>query len=201
MTFRQHMREATARALAEFPQELLPQIYVVTFRIDSVGQDPRFPYLAIGYNTELEVARMPAESSPSEAWDVRWNYAYFPPSGLEGIRIVGHHREHDPAGAELHRREAETKGLWYEDGLPETEQDERGEQLDAQFRELCVELARQLHSDGRIVGTLGRPLPVVLYDMFNPDEMFAMTRAANPAELITEFLSEDPEGPSRPVLQ
>ncbi|MGW5867264.1 hypothetical protein ACWFRJ_34490 [Streptomyces sp. NPDC055239] len=86
--------------------------------------------------------------------------------------------------------------LWYEDegDLSEEEQDERGEQLAEQFHELCVDLARQLHTDGRLVSAFGRPLPVILYDMFDPDEMFALTRAANPPELVTEFLSEDPEG-------
>ncbi|MEU9116775.1 hypothetical protein AB0D04_34755 [Streptomyces sp. NPDC048483] len=195
MTFRQHMREATARALAEFPEELTSEIYAVTFRIDSVDQDPRFPYLAIGYNTDSEVARLLAEPGPPEPWEARWNYAYFPPSGLEGVRIAGHDREHDVAGAELHRREAMAHGLWYEDedGLPEEAQDERGERLDEQFHELCVDLARQLHADGRIAAALGRPLPVVLYDMFQPDEMFTLTRAANPAELVAEFLTEDPD--------
>ena len=195
MTFRQHMERVAVRTLAEFSEESGAEIYTVTFRIDSVDQDPRFPYLAIGYNTETEVARLLAEPSSLEAWEARWSYAYFPPSGLEGCRIVGHDLEHDPAGAELHRREAVAQGLWYddEDGLSAQEQDERGERLDEQFHELCVDLARQLHADGRIVETLGRPLPVVLYDMFNPDEMFAMTRAANPAELVAEFLAADPE--------
>ncbi|MGP3933381.1 hypothetical protein [Nonomuraea sp. KM88] len=197
MTFRQHLERVAVRALAEFPREAGSGIYVVTFRIDSVDQDPRFPYVAIGYNTEAEVARLLAEPSPPEAWEARWSYAYFPPSGLEGRRVVGHDPERDPAGAELHRREAVAQGLWYddEDELSEHERDERGERLDQQFHGLCVDLARRLHADGRIVGTFGRALPVVLYDMFNPDEMFALTRAANPAELVAEFLAEDQEGP------
>ncbi|GAB7035733.1 hypothetical protein JCM4914_71940 [Streptomyces platensis subsp. malvinus] len=190
------MAEMTVRALAEFDEEPASGIYAVTFRIDSVDQDPRLPYLAIGYNTDAEVARLLAATSPPEPWDARWNYACFPPSGLEGIRIAGHHREHDPGGAELHRREATARGLWYEDGdeLPDAERDTRDERLDAEFRELCVDLARQLHSGGRIAARLGRPVPVILYDMFQPDEMFALTRAANPADLVAEFLTEDPEG-------
>lgn len=196
MTFRQHMEQLAVRSLAEFPEESAPEIYAITFRIDSVDQDPRFPYLAIGYNTETEVARLLASPSPPGAWEARWSYAYFPPSGLEGVRIAGHDSEHDPAGAELHRQEAVAQDLWYEDedGLGEQALDERGERFDEQFHELCVDLARRLHTDGRIVEALGRPLPVVLYDMFNPDEMFALTRAANPAELVAEFLTEDPGG-------
>lgn len=196
MTFREHMAQMTVRSLAEFREEPADGIYAVTFRIDSVDQDPRFPYLAIGYNTDAEVARLLAAPSPPDAWDARWNYAYFPPSGLEGIRIAGHHREHDPVGAELHQREAMAQGLWYEDGdeLPDAERDARDERLDAEFHGLCVDLARQLHTGGRIAARLGRPVPVILYDMFQPDEMFALTRAANPADLVAEFLTQDPEG-------
>ncbi|MGW6060511.1 hypothetical protein [Streptomyces sp. NPDC055189] len=204
-TFRLHMGQAVLRALAEFPVELASEIYAVTFRIDSVDQDPRFPYLAIGYNTETEVARALAQGGGTEPWESRWHYAYFPDSGLGGIRVIGHDPGHDPVGAELHRQETMTQGLWYEaededgegdaaSGLSEQEQDERGEQLADQFSELCVDLARQLHTDGHLVSIFGRPLPVILYDMFDPDAMFALTRAANPPELVTEFLSEDPDG-------
>ena len=199
MTFRRHMGQAVLRTLAEFPEELTSDIYAVTFRIDSVDQDPRFPYLAIGYNTETEVVRLLAEENGAEPWEARWNYAYFPPSGLEGVRVVGHDPEHDPVGADLHRQEAVAQDLWYEDengtenGLSAVEQDERGDQLAEQFHELCVDLARQLHAEDRLVSALGRPVPVLLYDMFDPDEMFALTRAANPPELVTEFLEgQDP---------
>ncbi|MDG4864254.1 hypothetical protein P8605_39545 [Streptomyces sp. T-3] len=191
-TFRQHMEQLALRTLREFPQEAIPDVYAVTFRLDSVDQDPRLPYLAIGYTTESEVTRLMAQPRPPEPWEARWRYAYFPESGLEGIRVAGHDPEHDPAGAELHRQEAVAQGLWYEDDDtdPDDEED-RDERLTEEFRELCVDLARQLQSDGRIAATLGRPLPVILYDMFDPDAMFALTRAANPAELVGEFLSEE----------
>jgi hypothetical protein len=194
MTFRQHIEQVAVRALAEFPA--VAEIYTVTFRIDSVDQDPRLPYLAIGYNTETEVARLLAAPNSPDAWEARWNYAYFPPSGLEGVRIAGHDPEHDPIGAELHRREAVAQGLWYEDAdeLSEQERDSRGERLDDRFHVLCVDVARQLHTDGHVAGALGRPLPVILYDMFDPDAMFALTKAANPIELVAEFLAEASEG-------
>ncbi|MFC5745236.1 hypothetical protein [Actinomadura rugatobispora] len=190
-TFRRHMEQETLRALEEFPGDAGPGIYCVTFRIDSVDQDARFPYLAVGYNTEAEVAAVLAAPNPPGPWEARWSYAYFPPSGLEGVRIAGHDPEHDPAGAELHRREAADQGLWYEDGddLSEDERDGRDERLDRRFHELCVDLAARLHSDGRIVKALGRPVPVILYDMFAPDEMFELTEAANPAELVADFMT------------
>ncbi|WP_174567422.1 hypothetical protein [Actinomadura kijaniata] len=191
MTFRQHMTQAVGRALAEFPAGAVPDIYTVTFRIDCVDQDARFPYLAIGYNTESDVARVLEEAGPLDAWEARWSYAYFAPSGLEGVRVAGHDPEHDPVGSGLHREESLAQGLWYEDGdeLSEQDRDERDERLEERFHELCVDLARDLHAGGRIVETLGRPLPVILYDMFDPDEMFTLTKAANPAALVADFLS------------
>lgn len=195
MTFRLHLEQMALRTVAEFPAEPASDIYAVTFRVDSVDQDPRFPYVAIGYNTETEVARLLAEENAPEPWEARWSYAYFPPSGLEGIRTVGHDPERDPVGADLHRREASAQGLWYEeeDGLSEEEQDARDERLAEQFDEFCVDVARHLHEDGRLVATLGRPVPVVLYNMFDPDQMFTLTRAANPPDLVAEFLRESPE--------
>ncbi|GAA2449682.1 hypothetical protein GCM10010191_79270 [Actinomadura vinacea] len=192
MTFREHMERAAAQTLAAFPDEHVPQIHCVTFRIDGVDQDPRHPYLAIGYSTEADVAALLASPHPPEAWEARWSYAYFPPTGLEGVRSVGS----DPVGAGLHRREAVRQGLWYEDddGLSEDERDERGERLDERFHRLCVDVAKGLHAGGHIREALGRPVPVILYDMFNPDEMFALSRAANPPELVADFLAEDPEG-------
>ncbi|MER5280317.1 hypothetical protein ABT025_31905 [Streptomyces sp. NPDC002809] len=38
--------------------------------------------------------------------------------------------------------------------------------------------------------TPGQPLPVILYDMFDPDTMFRLTADANPAELVAEFMTE-----------
>ncbi|MFG3259096.1 hypothetical protein [Streptomyces sp. NPDC048172] len=190
--FAQHMHDEAVRTLALFPPDEIPGIYAVTFHVDSVDQDPRFPYLAMGYNTEDAVARELA-ASQEDPWLVRWNYAYFPSSGLEGIRALGHDPERDPDGAALHLRETREKGLWYEEGDPE--EDEFGERLDEEFRELCVQVARRLHEGGHLVAALGRPLPIVLYNMFDTEAMFALTRAANPPELVEEFLAGDLEGP------
>lgn len=185
------MRERIVQEVREIPDALKPGIYALTFRIDSVDQDPRLPYLAFGYVTEDHVDRQPTRADPPGEWEARWSYAYFPPSALEGVRVLGHDRVHDPRGSELHHREAVAEGLWWEDGIPEheDEEEERAERLDADFRALCVDLARELHEGGHLVGALGRSVPVVLYDMFAPDEMFELTRAANPPEVTAGFLS------------
>ncbi|MFE9384680.1 hypothetical protein ACFYMO_15845 [Streptomyces sp. NPDC007025] len=192
MTFRQHMRQQTVSTLGQLTDGPASAVYAVTFRVDSVDQDPRFPYLAVGCPTEDEPARLLARPDAPDPWEARWHYACFPPSGLEGIRILGNDAEHDPHGAALHRREAEADGLWYEDDAPPDQvQDERGALLDTRFRELCVEPARLLHTEGDLVRALGRPVPVLLYDMFAPEAMFTLARAANPPGPVADFLAGD----------
>ncbi|MFE1955251.1 hypothetical protein ACFW9D_32805 [Streptomyces sp. NPDC059524] len=182
MRFAEYVRQNAEEVVGTFPADR--GIYAVTFRLDSIDQDPRHPYLAIGYTTEADAAE--AAGQTPDAWEARWSYAYFPPTGLEGVRAIGQ----DGQGAQAFRREALAQGLWYEDG---DEPGERDEELCEWFYEVCVKAARPLHDSGRIVAALGRPLPVLLYDMFEPDAMFALTSAANPAELVAEFMTEDPE--------
>ncbi|MFC8225392.1 hypothetical protein [Streptomyces sp. NPDC057287] len=180
MAFQEHVERLADETVRGFPAG--GGIYAVTFRIDSVDQDARYPYVAIGYTTEADAAESALRTS--DAWEGRWSYAFFPETGLEGVRTVGR----DPEGAESHRLEAESRGLRYEDEDDEPD-DDRDEQLVEWFYEVCVGAARHLHESGRIVEVLGRPVPVVLYDMFEPDAMFELTSAANPAELVTGFMT------------
>ncbi|MFF9765300.1 hypothetical protein ACF1GT_01525 [Streptomyces sp. NPDC014636] len=181
MAFREHVERVAGEVVGGFPAD--SGIYAVTFRMDSVEQDPRFPYLAIGYTTEADAAV--SSQQASDAWEARWSYAFFPETGLEGVRVVGR----DPDGAQSHRREAESRGLWYED---DDEPDDRDEGLVEWFYAVCVAAARHLHDSGRLVEVLGQPVPVILYDMFDPDAMFELTAQANPAELVAEFMAEAP---------
>ncbi|GAA3148255.1 hypothetical protein [Streptomyces echinatus] len=181
MAFQEHVERVAREVVGAFPADR--GIYAVTFRVDSVDQDPRLPYVAIGYTTEADATASARQTS--DAWEARWSYAFFPETGLEGVRSVGR----DPDGARAHRREAESQGLWYGD---DDEPDGRDEGLVEWFYEVCVAAARHLHESGRIVEALGRPVPVILYDMFEPDAMFELTSSANPAELTAGFMAATP---------
>jgi hypothetical protein len=177
-SFAEYVRRTAEEAVLAFPSDR--GIYAVTFRVDSVDQDPRCPYVAVGYTTEADAAEAAAQTP--DAWEARWSHGYFPPTALEGVRVVGL----DPPGARSFRSEARAQGLWYEDG---DEPGERDVQLSEWFYELCVAAARHLHTTGAVARALGRPVPVVLYDMFEPDATFELTAAANPADLVADFLA------------
>ncbi|MEU1200772.1 hypothetical protein ABZ446_31765 [Streptomyces sp. NPDC005813] len=184
VALREHVLKEAVRIVDGFPEALKPEIYVVSFRIWRVGQDPRRPYLAIGYNTESEVRRV-LEQECSYEGTARWEYAYWL---LEGFETVGHVPE-DPVGSALHLAEAKAEELWYEDDdtLSEDERDARDDELVAQFDAVCIDTARRLRADGHLERALGRPVPVVVFDMDRPGWEAEATEAANPPEAITEF--------------
>ncbi|MEU9746181.1 hypothetical protein [Streptomyces niveus] len=186
---REHMRRAGERALEALPAPLRPEIYLISFRIwrhDS--WDYRHPYLAIGYNTESEVRR--AVAAGGEPGEVRWSYAYWPLDETAGI--VGHGPEpaDDPLGAALHLAEIRELALWYEDeSADEDEQDRRDELLTTHFDDACVDLARHLHASGKLTEILGRPVPVLPFDMYRAGYEPELAEAANPPEVVADYLA------------
>ncbi|MFI5687746.1 hypothetical protein [Streptomyces sp. NPDC051636] len=187
--FRTHLLRAATGVLERFPEELKPEIYALSFRIWRVDDDDRRPYVAIGYNTETQYER---ETYPEDPGEARWNYACWL---LDGFEMLGNVPE-DPVGGALYEEEVRRLGLWFEgdpDEVDETDgEDEIGAKRDLlglHFADACVGLARDLHSEGRIEKILGRPLPVVIFDMYCPGWEIEATEAANPPELIEDFLA------------
>ncbi|WP_206664059.1 hypothetical protein [Thermomonospora catenispora] len=192
MSLRDHLWRAGERAVESVPEELRGDVYVVSFRIShgehSIRTDdftyPYDPYLAIGYNTEEHCRRMVDETSAEED-EARWSYAYML---LEEAPPIGHHPD-DPVGTELYLAEVASLGLWYDPReLSEEEIAKRSQALIDHFDDLVIGLARHLHDSGHLEKVFGRPLPIVVFDMFRPIEGEA-TAAANPPELIADYLA------------
>ncbi|MFF2654702.1 hypothetical protein [Streptomyces sp. NPDC058045] len=187
--FRTHLRQAATGILERLPGQLRREIYVLAFNIWRVDADDRHPYVDIGYNTESRYREMcRGASDPREA---RWNYAFWI---LEGFDRLGNIPE-DPVGGPLFEAEANTLGIWYDGAfdLARTLEDEdiraRSGRLQVHFHDAVVDLARHLHTSGTVERIFGRPLPVVVFDMDCPGWEEEATRAANPAELIADFLT------------
>ncbi|MGW3950074.1 hypothetical protein ACWEKM_03660 [Streptomyces sp. NPDC004752] len=198
--FRAHLLEAATGILERFPAELRPEIYALSFRIWRIDYDSRRPYVAIGYNTESQYRRERHQNDPGEA---RWNYACWL---LDGFETLGNVPE-DPAGAPLYAEEVKRLGLWSDGDIGDVpdddevckadkaceaddadEADARRDLLRLHFADACIDLARALHATGRVEKLFGRPLPVVVFDMDCPGWEIEATEAANPPDLIEDFL-------------
>ncbi|MET8981911.1 hypothetical protein ABZX85_40585 [Streptomyces sp. NPDC004539] len=187
-TFQGHLRKAAGGILERVPERVRREIYVLAFNVWRVDSDNRRPYVDIGYNTESRCAQQMLRES--DAREVRWNYAYWI---LDGFEKLGNVPE-DPVGGPLYEEEARELGIWYdgEFDLGRMLEDEdlrvRSALLGGYFADAVVELARYLHASGEIERIFGRALPVVVFDMDRPGWEEEATEAANPAELIADFL-------------
>ncbi|MCO4696360.1 hypothetical protein LRR80_02418 [Streptomyces sp. RO-S4] len=187
-TFLAHLRTAAVGVLERFPAGLRDEIYALSFRVWRVDDDDRRPYVAIGYNTESRYER---ERCPDDDGEARWNYAYWL---LEDFETLGNVPE-DPVGAQVYVEEVRHLGAWY-DGefdldrlLDDEDVAARAELLRAHFCDAVIDLARHLHADGVVERVLGRPLPVVVFDMARPGWELHATRSANPPALIEDFMA------------
>ncbi|WP_246114056.1 hypothetical protein [Streptomyces montanus] len=180
-SFQQHLRTAGAEILERFPDDLKPEIYALSFRIWRIDYDPRRPYVAIGYNTESQYRLEARGEDPGEA---RWNYACWL---LDGFEMLGNVPE-DPPGSPLYVDEVKRLGLWF-DGEGDDADDGQYTALVEHFAATCIDLSRHLQSSGRIKEILGRPVPVVVFDMDCPGWEVEATEAANPPELVADFLA------------
>ncbi|MGP3987046.1 hypothetical protein [Streptomyces sp. 3N207] len=185
MTFQDHLKTIATRAISSITAADAKDIYVVSFFIDNEDDDPRQPVLTIGYNTEGQFRRSIADAS-DEA-EARWNYAFWLQNDLAVIGDLAR----DPDGAAARHRWISELGLWYEEPTaPEDWMATVGPiaaQIEANFNQTCVSLARHLHDVGVIESTLGRRVPVIVHELEYYEGIARRTEAANPPGLADDF--------------
>ena len=182
--FLRHMCQAAERVVEDIPATVRPEVYALSCEVWRVDQDPRWPHLVLGYNTESQVRRALRAGPARDPQEVRWHYADWI---LEGFPAVGHHPD-DPTGSALYLAETRRRGLWYEEGeLSEEEALERNRALLDHFDQVWRRVVWHLHHSGVVTRVLGRPVPVVVFDMDRPGWEGAATLAANPPALVAAF--------------
>ncbi|MGW1870039.1 hypothetical protein ACWCPS_31415 [Streptomyces mauvecolor] len=186
MTFQDHLRTLAERAISSISAAEAEDIYVISFFIDNESGDPRQPTLAIGYNTEVQFRRSIADAS-DEA-EARWNYAFWLQNELTVIGDLAR----DPDGAAACRQWIRELGLWYDDEPTDpadwmTTVGPTAALIEANFNQACVQLAHDLHNDGVIKSTIGKPVPVVLHELEYDEGTTRRTEAANPPGLADDF--------------
>ncbi|MFB7473575.1 hypothetical protein [Kitasatospora sp. NPDC056184] len=188
-SFQTHLRQAATGILERVPEQLKPETYVLAFNIWRVDADNRRPHVDVGYNTKSRYEQEMRRGA--DPWEARWNYAFWI---LDGFDRLGNVPE-DPVGGPLYEEEARELGLWYDGAfdlgrmLDDDELRTKSGLLELHFHDAVVDLARHLHRSGTVTRIFGRPLPVVVFDMDCPGWEEEATRAANPAELIEDFLA------------
>lgn len=180
MPFEDYAKSLIVNALEPTPSDVATDVYVVSLFVYDEEDDPRYPTVTVGFNTDAQVA-----ATSNDAWDedeARWNFAFW----LQNELAVLGERERDPKGAELRELWVREAGLWYSDEDEDADFDaamEKGEQITSRFVGLIVMITQQLHAEGTITRIFGRPIPVLVHELEYYDEIAEQNRLANPGGL------------------
>ena len=180
--FEKFAYSAICAALANIDTAIKPDIYALSFFVDDLDDDPRFPVLQLGYNTRTRVAEQRPFASDSK--EATWNFAFWLQNELKYIGEPG------TEGGLLLEVLFKTEGLWYSDEEEDDDFDrcmQIASDITACFVKSCVRIAQTLHSDGVIVEQFSVPLPIIVHELEYYDAIAVQTRSANPAGLTKEF--------------
>lgn len=176
--FEEHVQALIARALESVSPEEARDAYVVSLFVYDEEDDPRYPTITVGFNTETQVTATAGEAEDED--EARWNFAFW----LQNELVVIADSERDPDGAALRRAWLEREGLWYEE-----DDDDEGEDADitGAFVAMAVRIVQRLHAGGLIEGVFGHAIPVLIHELEYYDEIAQQNRDANPDGLADEF--------------
>lgn len=176
------------KQMETWEQQLLDDMYVLSFYIECEDDDPRQPRLVFGYNTESQVQNSLSDASdPAEA---RWNYAFW----LQNEEIVIGDSYDDEASETLPLRDQWVKSLplYYTDELEAADFNramELGNQIVANFYELVKGVIQRLHDRGDVQRVFGRIVPLLIHELEYNDEIAEMNTAINPVGSVREFVA------------
>jgi hypothetical protein len=178
-------------ALATIDAQSTADIYVLSFYIYDVNDDPRRPVLQFGYNTRARLAEctpaddeLPGWPVASNAQEAKWNFAFWLQNELTSVGETG------SEGERLLEAALKAKALWYSDEDEETDFDgcdkfARG--ITDYFVDASVRIARALHASGVIEQRFSIAIPIVVHELEYYDQIGLQTRLANPPGIAQEF--------------
>ena len=175
-------------AISNFDENILQDIYAISFFKSNQNDDPRQPLLVVGYNTisrwtectpkPRQEAEWPIASDREEA---KWNFAFW----LQNEELVIGGQNYDPVSCWV-------KGLsyYYTEEQEEKDFDKTyllGEEIQKKFINIIIEHAKKLHESGVIIDKFGRQVPIIIHELEYHEIPVNWTKQANPEGLTIEF--------------
>jgi hypothetical protein len=191
--FEKFVYDEVCTALADIDDDIVPDVYVLSFYVFDLDDDPRHPILQVGYNTRSRLsACTPAEGQApgwpiaSDLHEAKWNFAFWLQNEL---KFIG---EPETQGAHLWEELLKAKGLWYSDEDEHADFDRCtpiAAEITAYFVAMCVGIAQALHASGVIKDRFLQSIPIVVHELEYYDQIASQTAAANPPGLTKEFVA------------
>ncbi len=167
--------------ILSWDNDIINDIYVISFYIENVEDESEKPMITLGYNTMEQYEKSISHASSNA--EAKWNFAFW----LQNEElIIG-----DNWGENLEDREMIFEWIkennlyyWYED----EDFDKLVDKIIHEFVELCVEVVKQLHYEGVIQEKFGRAIPILIHELEYYPLIAEQNERANPKEVVKEFV-------------
>ncbi|NMH86766.1 hypothetical protein [Flavivirga algicola] len=173
----EHIFNACIKAIKSIDDKTLEDIYGFSFYVYDENDDPRYPTLTIGFNTNTNF-----KNEIDAAWDeseAKWNYAFW----LQNeITVLGN--EEDKEGRKIIEDWISSIGLNYTDQDEEKDFDacmEKGGEITENFVSILVETVREIHK-AQITTK-----PILIHELEYYDQIRDQNIEANGKERVIEF--------------
>ena len=156
------------------PQEL-SDIYVYSFFVSDIDDDPRHPSLTIGYNTRTNLKETIKDATSAE--EAKWDYAFWLQNELA---VIGK----DVTSQELIEEWIENKNLYYTDGDEDDDYEtcvDKGEKITTAFNTSLIHAVQQLHVK-HVTN-----LPILIHELDYDDDIKKQNIRANGIKRVGEF--------------
>lgn len=179
--------------LAEEPMESILDVYAISFYIYDHEDDPRYPTLTLGYNTNARCQSCTPEPGKKgreiayDAGEAKWNFAFWLQNDL---LLLG---EPESESGKLCEQWIKDQGLWYsdeefDDAPTEEHCYDLGDKITQFFVDSCVNIAKQLHEERFIIDLFGRQIPIIIHELEYYEAIANQTKEANPPTIADEFV-------------
>lgn len=159
-------------------------IYAISFYVSNIADNPCYPIVILGYNTESYVHENLDQSDEQE---VRWNYAYW----IQNREAVFGDTNVQP----LLKQWIESHGLPHIDNFNlyfntvGEETLEKMELIPIKFQEILVNVAQEIHTLGILEKKFHKELPILIHGDEYDDFVARQNNVANESIDIDDFVA------------
>lgn len=167
--------------------DIIKDIYVLSFYIDCELDDMRKPRLTLGYNTNSNLTFNISQAT--DECEAKWNYAFW----LQNEEIVIGENNEGTNKEELQLRDQWVgESQWFYTDTDEEEAFDRtlelGERIVEDFYEIIKNVVKRLHNEGVIIGKFNKALPLIIHELEYYERFIEINQDINPEDCIREFV-------------
>lgn len=186
-TFLETSYEKLKTAINNIDEQIKNDIYALSFWFYTEDDDPRYPIISVGYNTNSNFKDKIASASNEK--EAKWNFAFWLQDEIEKIGGADDKQLKKWFATTPHFYSEKQNEMAEEDDELFDEILEQGSAFCDEFSEEIILLTQRLFADKIIEIKFGKNIPVLVHELEYYDKPVSWTVRSNPKGLVDEFVN------------